>query len=61
MNDHEHHHLVCSRCKAITDIDEKTLGGLPKRRKLTGGFLVERYSVDVIGICAKCQKDSSES
>jgi Fur family transcriptional regulator, peroxide stress response regulator len=60
MNDHEHHHLVCSKCKAITDIDEKTLGGLPKRRKLTGGFLVERYSVDVIGICAKCQKDSCE-
>jgi len=27
-----------------------------KRSRLPGGFLVERYAVDVIGICAKCQK-----
>ena len=55
MNEHAHHHLVCSKCKAISDIDERSLGELPKRRKLPGGFLVERYSVDVIGVCAKCQ------
>jgi len=58
MNDQAHHHLVCSKCKAITDIDEKALGTLPKRRKLPGGFLVKRYAVDVIGLCAKCQKGS---
>jgi Fur family transcriptional regulator, peroxide stress response regulator len=55
MNVEEHHHLVCSKCKSIADIDEKALGTLPKRKKLAGGFLVERYSVDVIGLCAKCQ------
>lgn len=55
MNAEEHHHLVCSKCKSIEDIDESSLGALPKRRKLADGFLVERYSVDVIGICAKCQ------
>ena len=55
MNDEAHHHLVCSVCKEIVDIDEKTLGTLPKRKRLAGGFLVERYAVDVIGLCAKCQ------
>jgi Fur family transcriptional regulator, peroxide stress response regulator len=55
MNEEPHHHLVCSKCKVISDIDESSLGELPKRRKLPGGFLVERYSVDVIGLCAKCQ------
>ena len=55
MNEEPHHHLVCSKCKAISDIDEISLGELPKRRKLPGGFLVERYSVDVIGLCLKCQ------
>lgn len=55
MNEERHHHLVCSRCKAITDIDEVSLGELPKRRTLPGGFRVERYSVDVIGVCSKCQ------
>ena len=56
MNDEEHHHMVCSKCKAITDIGEKELGLVSKRDKLPGGFLVERYAVDVIGICAKCQQ-----
>jgi Fur family peroxide stress response transcriptional regulator len=56
MNDEAHHHMVCSKCKAITDIGEKELGLVSKRAKLPGGFLVERYAVDVIGICAKCQQ-----
>ena len=56
MNDETHHHLVCSRCKGITDIGEKELGLLSKQNNLPGGFLVERYAIDVIGICAKCQR-----
>jgi Fur family peroxide stress response transcriptional regulator len=56
MNSHVHHHMVCSHCKSITDIEEKYLGVLPKRQNLPGGFQVERYAIDVIGICATCQK-----
>src|SRR5271155_2973073 len=56
MNDEAHHHMVCSKCKRITDIGEKELGLVSKQDKLPGGFLVERYAVDVIGICAKCQR-----
>jgi Fur family peroxide stress response transcriptional regulator len=55
MNDEAHHHMVCSKCKAITDIGEQELGLVSKKNKLPGGFLVERYAVDVIGICSKCQ------
>ncbi len=55
-NNHHHHHLVCSHCKVITDIDEKELGMLPALHHLPGGFQVERYSMDVIGLCAACQK-----
>jgi Fur family peroxide stress response transcriptional regulator len=56
MNSHVHHHMVCSHCKSITDIEEKDLGVLPKWQGLPGGFQVERYAIDVIGICAACQK-----
>ena len=55
MNGEAHHHMVCSECKAIADIGEDELGLVAKRNKLPGGFLVERYAVDVIGVCAKCQ------
>jgi Fur family peroxide stress response transcriptional regulator len=56
MNEREHHHLVCSKCKAISDIDAEALPlGLPDAKTLPGGFLVERYAVDVIGVCPRCQ------
>jgi Fur family peroxide stress response transcriptional regulator len=56
LNSHRHHHMVCSQCKAITDINEQDLGILPALTHLPGGFQVERYAIDVIGTCASCQK-----
>jgi len=56
MNREPHHHMVCSKCKGITDLGEKELGLVMTPTRLPGGFLVERYAVDVIGICAKCQQ-----
>lgn len=51
-----HHHLICTSCRSITDIDAADLGFTAKSRKLRGGFLAERYAVDVLGLCADCQK-----
>ena len=61
MNGADHHHAVCSKCKSVSDLDESSLGLRQRRKKLPGGFLVERYSVDVIGVCAKCQGLAAES
>jgi Fur family transcriptional regulator, peroxide stress response regulator len=55
-NGKPHHHLVCTACKSITDIDAEELGFASKARKLRGGFLAQRYAVDVLGLCANCQK-----
>jgi len=59
LNSHLHHHMVCSRCKVITDIEERDLGILPALEGLPGGFKVDRYAIDVIGICAACQNEKS--
>ncbi len=56
MNGDAHHHVVCSKCRKITDIGEKELGFVARRSRLPDGFMVERYAVDVIGVCASCQK-----
>ena len=61
MNEADHHHTVCSRCKSIGDVDAKELGLPRQRASLPGGFLVERYAVDVIGICSKCQSRTAEN
>ena len=55
MNGEEHHHMVCSECKKITDIDDSELGLTLEQRSLPGGFVARRYAVDIIGICAECQ------
>jgi Fur family transcriptional regulator, peroxide stress response regulator len=56
INSHPHHHLVCTSCRSIYDIDEKELGALQIPSKLAGGFLVTRLAVDVLGLCSACQQ-----
>lgn len=59
-NAEPHHHLVCRKCRSISDIDAAHLaahlGFAADRRRLPGGFLAERFAVDVLGLCASCQK-----
>ena len=52
-NNHEHHHLVCVRCRSITDLHAKNLG-LLRLKTQPRGFRVTRIAVDVLGICAAC-------
>ncbi len=54
-NQVRHHHLLCTRCKTIHDIDPEVLGLLESPRELPGGFRMERLAVDVLGVCASCQ------
>lgn len=55
-NSRPHYHLVCRRCKSIQDIGANDLDLVEKRGRLLGDFLAERYSVDVLGLCAACQE-----
>jgi Fur family transcriptional regulator, peroxide stress response regulator len=48
-----HHHLVCRKCKSITDIDAKYLDPVRVRRA-PPGFNIEQFSVDILGTCSKC-------
>jgi Fur family peroxide stress response transcriptional regulator len=52
-NGHAHHHLVCVRCKRISDLDAESLGPL-KIKVRPRGFRVTRIAVDVLGVCAEC-------
>jgi Fur family transcriptional regulator, peroxide stress response regulator len=55
-NQKPHHHLVCTACKSISDIEADELGLAEKQGALPGGFLVQRYAVDVLGLCPTCQQ-----
>jgi Fur family peroxide stress response transcriptional regulator len=49
-----HHHLVCTRCLSITDIDADLVDPVKLRRKAPGGFRVEKFNIEVQGICKSC-------
>lgn len=55
-----HHHLVCTVCKSIFDIDADALGPMELPGRLPNGFHAERFSVDVLGICNHCSSKSKK-
>ena len=56
MNDRPHHHLVCTGCRSIFDVEEEDLGTVSAHPgRLPGGFMAERFAVDVLGRCVACQ------
>lgn len=57
----DHHHLVCTRCKAIVDLEETDIDPVQLRRELPAGFRVMRYSVEFQGLCPDCSSDIKKS
>jgi Fur family transcriptional regulator, peroxide stress response regulator len=62
-NESEHHHLVCTRCRQITDLDPESVRPRMARMKqrLPRGFQVTRIAIDVLGVCAACAATESPS
>jgi Fur family peroxide stress response transcriptional regulator len=53
-----HHHLVCSRCKAVEDIDADLIDLRRLSQKLPKGFDLTQPVVEVFGLCQRCRDKS---
>lgn len=52
-----HHHLICTNCKRIEDIDLKTdLTREEKDIEQKTGFKIRHHSLEFFGYCRSCQK-----
>jgi Fe2+ or Zn2+ uptake regulation protein len=49
-----HHHLVCSRCKSVQDIEGEFIDFNRLSRHLPDGFDVTQPLVEVFGLCRRC-------
>jgi Fe2+ or Zn2+ uptake regulation protein len=49
-----HHHLVCSRCKSVQDIEGEFIDLKKLSRHLPDGFDLTQPLVEVFGICRRC-------
>jgi len=51
-----HHHLVCTRCKSVQDIDCDFVDFKRLSRHLPGGFDLTQPLVEVFGLCQRCSE-----
>ncbi len=56
-NPHPHPHVVCARCKAISDFDDIPLGSLTDEIARKTGFMITTHRLDFFGLCPRCQQD----
>jgi len=52
---HQHHHLICSRCKRIVNFDWHSIDALPLPLKAQQWGQIGTKNVVVYGICTNCQ------
>ena len=50
-----HHHLVCTRCAALVELDECFPDELEERIAARNGFKAVTHRLDFFGICPRCQ------
>jgi len=54
-----HHHLVCTRCQKVEDLDETILKPVLRGIGDRHGFAVEHERLDFYGLCASCRRSNS--
>lgn len=55
MQKEDHHHLICSSCGKIEDIEDRKMEEFEAEIKRKKGFMVKSHSLEFFGICKKCQ------
>lgn len=52
-----HHHIVCERCDSVVDINDKVLNFSEKNIRKNTGYRITHHSIELMGVCAPCQKN----
>ena len=54
-DDGHHHHLVCTRCAGVVEIEECFISDLEARIATNNGFTSVTHKLEFFGICPACQ------
>lgn len=55
-DDGHHHHLICTRCTSVVEIQECFTGAIEKKIAQTNGYAGVTHRLEFFGICPECQK-----
>lgn len=54
-DDGHHHHLICTRCAGVVELDECLLGEIESRLATRSGFKAVTHRLEFFGLCPACQ------
>jgi len=49
-----HHHLICTRCRTVEELDERMVAPLAEAVAAQQGFRVDHATLDFYGLCRGC-------
>lgn len=55
-DDGHHHHLICTRCSGVVEIEECGMHDLEEQIAARNGFKAVTHRLEFFGICPDCQK-----
>jgi Fur family ferric uptake transcriptional regulator len=53
-SNHRHHHLICTSCNAVMEVEEDLLESLEQQILNEHGFIVKDHRVKFYGLCSSC-------
>jgi Fur family ferric uptake transcriptional regulator len=53
-SNHRHHHLICTSCNAVMEVEEDLLESLEQQILNEHGFIVKDHRVKLYGLCSSC-------
>ncbi len=56
-----HHHVICSRCGRITDIDDRGIKALTKKIAKRTGYAIDTHRLAMSGLCPACQAATAKA
>ena len=54
--DHRHHHLICTKCGGVAEVEGDLLDSLEDQILKNDGFLVKDHRVKFYGYCKECME-----
>jgi Fur family ferric uptake transcriptional regulator len=54
--DHRHHHLICTKCGTVAEVEDDLLETLEEQILESKGFIVKNHRVKFYGYCSNCSK-----
>lgn len=55
--DHRHHHLICTRCGLVAEVEDDLLEALEEQILLKNNFIVKDHGVKFYGYCKSCSEE----